>query len=151
LQPTIQGSERPGRILKQDGLDATGSGSLHVALVIVEEEHLFRLDTQPLPGQLKDAPIWLRHADLMRVDDQVAHVLYLVALLLFAPGTHKAIGEDGCSIARAQPAKVVCLPFDENISVMDKLMLFDWFVKSALNNHTPTSNISILSLHFFAS
>jgi hypothetical protein len=91
LQPAFQGSERLSRILKQDGLDATGSGGLHMDLGVVEEEHLFRLDPQPLPGQLKDAPIWLRHADLMRVDDQIAQVLDPVALLLFASGSHKAI------------------------------------------------------------
>jgi len=91
LQPAFQGSERLSRVLKEDGLDATGSGGLHMDLGVVEEKHLFRLDSQPLPGQLKDASIGLRHADFMRVDEQIAHVLDLVALLLFASGSHKAV------------------------------------------------------------
>src|SRR5215472_10013399 len=101
LQSAFQGSECLSRVLKQDGLDATGSGGLHMDPGVVEQAYLFRLDPQPLPGQLKAAPIGLRHADLMGVDDQIAHLLDLVALLLFAPGSHKAIGENGRQIGRA--------------------------------------------------
>jgi len=43
----------------------------------------------------------------MRVDDQIAQVLELVELLIFAPGYHNAIREDGSLIAWAQLAKVV--------------------------------------------
>ena len=44
---------------------------------------------------------------LVGIDDQIAHLLKMVALLLFAPSTHKAIAEKGCLIAWAQTAKEV--------------------------------------------
>jgi len=68
LQSRRQSSNVLRRLLKEDGLDATGAGGSDMAFDVIEEEHLRWLYTQALPGQFKDAPIisgWLFQTSLV--------------------------------------------------------------------------------------
>src|SRR2546425_4875091 len=106
LQTSLNISEGLSSFLKEDGMDANRAGRCHVLLDIVEEDDLCRLHIKALTGQFKNASLRLGNPYLMGVNDQVGHLSKMVALLLSAAGTHKAVAEDGSLIARAQAAEV---------------------------------------------
>src|SRR6266702_5653958 len=91
---------------EEDGTDAKLAGSSNVRLEVVEEDDLFWLHTKALTGQFKDAPLGLGNSFLMGVNDPIGHLIKMVALLLSAAGTDKAVAEEGGLIVRTQAAEV---------------------------------------------
>ena len=91
MQASLDVSDSLFGFSEEDGLDAKLAGSSDAALDVIEEDHLCRLHAKALTGQFKNAPLRLGNPLLMGINDEVAHLSKLVALLLFAPGTSKAV------------------------------------------------------------
>src|SRR6266852_9585485 len=106
LQAGLDVGNGLGGVLKEDSMDAKFASSRYGSLVIVEEDHLGWLHAEALTGQFINAPIRLGNSYLVGVNDEVVHLVKVVALLLSGPGTDKAITDDGGLIARAQAAEV---------------------------------------------
>src|SRR5579859_1047903 len=87
-------------------MDATIAGSSNAAFDVVKKDHLAWLHAKTLTGQFINAPIRFGNPHFMRINDQVGHLIKMVALLLSAPGANKAIADDGGLIARTQAAEV---------------------------------------------
>src|SRR6266581_7086745 len=101
LQARLNSSDGLGGVLEEDRMDAQCASSRDGPLVIVEEDHLCWLHAKALTGQFKNAPIRLGNPLLMRINEEVAHLSKVIALLLFAPNTNEAVAEGGGLIARA--------------------------------------------------
>src|SRR5258706_7312796 len=106
LQACLDLGDGLGGLAKEDGVDAKRAGASDAALGIVEDDHLRWLHAQSLARQLKDALLRLGDPLLMGVDDEVAHLGKMVALLLFASGADKTVAQQRGLVARAQVGKV---------------------------------------------
>ena len=87
-------------------MDAKLSGSRDVSLNVVQEDDLCWSHTKALTGSFKDASLRLGNPLLMGVNEEVAYLSKIVALLLFVPSTSKAVSEDCCLIARTKAGEV---------------------------------------------
>ncbi len=72
----------------------------------IDLDDLRRRHAEALAGQLEDAPVGFGDPLLMRVDDEVAHLLEVIALPLLTPRADKAVAEQRRPVARAQTGEV---------------------------------------------
>lgn len=107
LQAGLDIGDGLGRIGEEDGVDAQVAGGGTISGRIVEKDHLVWRDTKPLAGHLEDVCVGLGHALLMRVDDEITHLVEVEASALLTPGTDEAIAEESGLVARAQGGEVV--------------------------------------------
>src|SRR5215467_5633768 len=89
-----------GVVLKEDSMNAQFASARQGSLVIVKKDHLCWLHAKALAGQFINAPIRLGYSHFVRVDDEVGHLVKMVALLLSGPGANKAVANDSGQIAR---------------------------------------------------
>ena len=89
MQASLDGGDGLFGFSQEDGLDAKRAGSSDVGFDVVQEDDLCGLHTKALAGEFKDAPLRLGNPLFMGINEEVAYLSKLVALLLFVPGTGK--------------------------------------------------------------
>jgi hypothetical protein len=81
--------------------------ALDGSLAVVDEDRVLRFDVEAVADQAVDGRIGLSHAALVRVDENVGHVLEAVALPFLLAGTHEAVAQDRGGHAMPEPTGVL--------------------------------------------
>src|SRR5690242_18319284 len=88
-------------------MNAQLTGGVHRLLYVIEEDHLVRLHTDALAGNLKDLTIGFPDPLFMRVNDEVVHIPEAVSLVLYTAGPGEAVADNSGLVARAKRHEVV--------------------------------------------